>query len=337
MQFPGEEGIINHIMIQAVLIAALLTAPPTQAPAADPQETGRRYTEWFYSGKLTELWERFTPEMKTGLPLDSLRAFREQVASLGAEESVLSERIESVPPLQVYIRTVRFSQAPTAQWIVQWALDSQGRAAGFFIRPRPEEAATKHLEYQTKTPLRLPFDGEWYVFWGGRTLEQNYHVAAVDQRFAYDLVIRRDGKSHTGDGSANEQYHCFGQPILAPGSGKVAVAVDGIADNRPGEMNPQQPPGNHIVIDHGNGEHSLLAHFKKGSIAVKPGDPVKAGDRLGLCGNSGNSSEAHLHYHLQTGAKFSEGEGLPAQFLNYVADGKKVERGEPVKGQIVRP
>lgn len=64
---------------------------------------------------------------------------------------------------------------------------------------------------------------------------------------------------------------------------------------------------------------------------------MKAGQTLGLCGNSGNSSEPHLHYHLQNTGIFFDGDGLPAQFLNYVADGKAVERGEPRKGQQVRP
>lgn len=318
------------------ILMTILLAVPAGA-AAEPQETGRLYTEWFYAGKVAELWERFTPEMKGALgTVDALQAFRGQIADqLGTEERVLSEKVVSSPPYQVYIRTVRFGKAPTPV-IVQWSLDQQNRVAGFFIRPQQEEAPTQHLEYRTKTPLRLPFAGEWYVFWGGRTLKENYHTAVADQRFAYDFVIRRDGKSHTGDGGTNDQYHCFGQPVLAPGPGKVAVAVGGIDDNRPGQMNPRQPPGNHVVIDHGNGEFSFLAHFKKASLTVKPGDTVKAGDRLGLCGNSGNSSEPHLHYHLQTTAKFGEGEGLPAQFLDYLAGGKKVERGEPVQGQTVR-
>lgn len=328
-------------MIYGILMAALLAAPPTDKPAADPQETGRRYTEWFYAGKTAELWERFTPEMKSALgSVDSLRGFREQVAAqLGAEESVTSERVTPSPPFQVYTRIARFAKVPMPV-VVQWSLDAEGRVTGFFIRPRQDEAApTSHLEYKTKTPLRLPFDGEWTVYWGGRKLEENYHAVTVDQRFAYDLVIVKDGSVHTGDGGTNEQYHCFGQPILAPGPGKVATAVDGIADNRPGpgNMNPEHPPGNHVVIDHGNGEYSLLGHLRQGSVAVKPGDVVKAGDRLGVCGNSGNSSMPHLHYHLQTSPTFGEGEGLPTQFLHYVADGKKVERGEPVRGQAIRP
>lgn len=67
----------------------------------------------------------------------------------------------------------------------------------------------------------------------------------------------------------------------------------------------------------------------------KVGDKVKRGDLVGRCGNSGNSSEPHLHYHLQNGPHFGQAEGLPAQFRNYVADGKKIERGELVKGQHI--
>lgn len=319
-------------MVTLLLAAALMGTAP------DPLATGRQYTSWFYASETARLWERFTPEMKQAIgTAEGLAQFREQVRSQGGEEAeVVSEQVTPSPPFQVYSRTVRMSKAPMPI-LVQWTLDDSGNVAGFFIRPVQEPAPSKHLDYQTKTPLRLPFEGEWFVFWGGRTEAENYHVVAPDQRFAYDFLILADGKSHTGDGTALEQYHCFGQPILAPSAGKVAVAVDGLPDQKPGEMDPSNPPGNHVVIDHGNRELSFLAHLKKGSVAVKKGDAVKTGDRIGLCGNSGNSSEPHLHYHLQTTERFGDGEGLPAQFLDYLADGRKVERGEPKRGQTVRP
>jgi murein DD-endopeptidase MepM/ murein hydrolase activator NlpD len=102
-------------------------------------------------------------------------------------------------------------------------------------------------------------------------------------------------------------------------------------------MNPDQPLGNYVVIDHQNGEYSFLAHLKQGSVAVQVGVRVEPGDLLGLCGNSGNSSEPHLHYHLQNAPGFPGGQGLPAQFQSYTADGVMVERGEPVRGQVVAP
>jgi len=174
------------------------------------------------------------------------------------------------------------------------------------------------------------------VFWGGRTIPENYHAFTTDQRFAYDLVIRRDGSTHTGDGLENKEYFCFGQPVLAPGAGTVVEAVDGIPDNRPSNMNQTQALGNHVIIDHGNGEYSFIAHFKNGTVLAKQGQRVGQGDQLGECGNSGNSSEPHVHYHLQTTAIFGKGEGLPAQFQRYYADGNWVERGEPTRGQNLR-
>jgi hypothetical protein len=158
----------------------------------------------------------------------------------------------------------------------------------------------------------------------------------AEQRFAYDFVIVKNETTHEGDGTKNEEYYCFGKEILAPASGKVVEAVDTVADNSPGTMNAQEPVGNHVILDHGNGEFSFLAHLKYGSVAVKQGDTVETGQLLGLWGNSGHSSESHLHYHLQTTAIFQQGEGLPTQFQSYMADGAFVKRGEPTRGQQIQ-
>ncbi|MCE7033233.1 M23 family metallopeptidase, partial [Lysobacter sp. GX 14042] len=77
-------------------------------------------------------------------------------------------------------------------------------------------------------------------------------------------------------------------------------------------------------------------HLRQDSVAVEAGQQVAAGDELGRCGNSGNTSEPHLHFHLQDSPVFGEGLGLPAFFNDYTADGEAVERGEPVQGQVVR-
>jgi hypothetical protein len=53
--------------------------------------------------------------------------------------------------------------------------------------------------------------------------------------------------------------------------------------------------------------------------------------------NSGNTSQPHLHFHVQNSPRSDEGDGLPAPFTNYVADGKPIDRGEPIRGQTVRP
>jgi murein DD-endopeptidase MepM/ murein hydrolase activator NlpD len=313
-------------------------APATSSPAAplDAKALGRSATAQFYASELEDLWKRFSATMRTAFKdKEQLQKFRTQVTNQAGEEtSVVDEVATHQGDFDVYVRTTTFSKVPMPV-IVQWAFNAEGEIDGFYIRPQATEAASRYLDYQTKTPLRLPFDGEWTVFWGGRTVAQNYHAAVRDQRFAYDILIFKDGVSHSGDGTKLEQFYAYGKPILAPGAGTVVVAADGLPDNTPGVMDREHPPGNHVIIDHGNGEYSLLAHLQKGSIKVKKGDVVKAGDPLALCGNSGNTSEPHLHYHLQTGSELRQGEGLPAQFLHYLANGVRVERGEPVKGQKV--
>ena len=200
----------------------------------------------------------------------------------------------------------------------------------------PDAAESNYLNYETKTALELPFDEEWWVFWGGRSVGENYHAAYKNQRFALDIVQRVNGKTHTGNGSKNEDYYCFGKTLNAPGSGKIVTVVNNLEDNVPGQFNRDFPAGNHVVIDHENGEFSFLAHFKKGTIIVSAGDAVSKGQELGNAGNSGNSSEPHLHYHMQTAKDHFEGEGLPAQFLNYYANDTFVENGEPVRNQYIR-
>lgn len=333
--------------IAAVPGAAGAQQPAAQPPAArvdsaDARATGREYTRRFFAGDLAALWSRFTPEMRQAMKDDSssLRAFHGQVTGqLGAEVELVREEARDAGGGRVhYARTIRFERGGAQRFVVNWVTAADGAIAGFVIRPAPEPAPTPHLEYVTKASLQLPFEGEWYVFWGGRTPEQNYHVVSRSQRFAYDMLVMRDGKSHVNDGRALTDYHCFGQPILAPAAGRVAKVVDGLPDQPIGSADARNPAGNHVVIDHGGGEFSTLAHLRQGSVTVHEGDPIRAGARVGACGNSGNTSEPHLHYQLQDAADMlaSGTLGLPAQFVGYLADGQPVARGEPLRGQRVR-
>ncbi|ALA85397.1 peptidase M23 [Stenotrophomonas maltophilia] len=325
----------------AVLVVSF-SALTSAAEATDPRQQGAMLTAQFYEGHVDALWERMTPQMQVGLQSpQSLVALREQVlAGWGAETELVSEKVEKVDGFDTYLRQARFARSPAIIQVL-WAIDAEGRIGGFYIRPLqtapPQAAASGFLDYQTRTRLQLPFDDEHFVFWGGRTVEQNYHAAHAGQRFALDLLVLRDGRSHRGDGLRNDDYYCFGRPILAPADGTVVEVVEGVADNVPGQMNAAQLTGNRVILDHGNEEYSVLAHLRQGSVRVAQGQVVRSGAHLGDCGNSGNSSEPHLHYQLQAGPVFGVGEALPAQFSGYVADGQPIARGEPVKGQRIRP
>ncbi len=106
-------------------------------------------------------------------------------------------------------------------------------------------------------------------------------------------------------------------------------------------MNPYSALGNCVVIQHREGEVSVLAHFKQGSIVVRVNDNVNRGQLLGKCGNSGNSSEPHRHYHLQNSPVLQDGLGIKCVFQKGVVtrDGKTetLTNWSPVKDQIVSP
>lgn len=317
-------------------------APPAVArsTAADTSvETARLCTRLFFEGKLDTLVERMSPAMRDKIHgLDGLAAFRGGVvAQLGGETELIAETVETLEDRVVHRRVARFERASDPPVEITWAFDRTGAITGFSIRPKAAEAASRYLDYQTKTPLRLPFDGEWTVFNGGRTLATNIHAAARNQRFAVDLAMARDGKTSSGDGRELSDYYVWGAPVVAPAAGKVLSVVDGLPDNPIGSTDRKNLAGNHLILDHGNGEYSLLAHLQRGSVAVRVGDDVVAGQRLGLVGNSGNTTEPHLHYHLQDGPVFPEAESLPAVFTHYFADDLPVARGELQKGQRVRP
>jgi len=191
---------------------------------------------------------------------------------------------------------------PKGEKTIQAQFDSKNKIEVIVFNKMKKYPQTDAL--RTQTTFQLPFQGEWFVTWGGSNELINYHYGAEQQRYAYDLIMVKNGFSYKGDPAKNESYFAFGQPILASAAGKVVRIVNDIHDNKPvGTENKEQIAGNHVIIDHGNGEFSYYAHLQKGSISVKVGDEVNVGDRLGKCGNSGNSSEAHLHFEVANSAE----------------------------------
>ena len=180
---------------------------------------------------------------------------------------------------------------------------------------------------RNKINLQLPFRGTWFVFWGGDTRKINTHHDVPNQRYAFDFAaVNEKGKRYAGKGKDNKDYHSFGKQVLAPADGLVVEAIDGVRDNKPGSMNDYSALGNAVIIKHGKNEVSVLAHLKRESLRVKISDKVKMGQIIGLCGNSGNSSEPHLHYHLQNDEIIQNGKGIKCYFLNI-----KVKRKGKIK------
>jgi len=178
----------------------------------------------------------------------------------------------------------------------------------------PIESYSKTDRKLTKNTYEMPFLGEWYVFWGGTNRFQNYHYAYANQRYAYDFVKVQNNSTYSDLPTRNGNYYAFGETIVAPCHGTVVTIEDGIVDNTPGEMNENQPAGNYIVIAHAHNEFSFIAHFECNSILVNVGDTVVTGQPIGRCGNSGNSSEPHIHFHVMDSADLHESTSLNIRF-----------------------
>lgn len=179
--------------------------------------------------------------------------------------------------------------------------------------------------FEPQVAYRLPFRGTWRVANGGISQQDSHSWDILTQRYAYDfLMVDEAGKSYRGDGQRLEDYYCYGQDILAPADGCVLQLKDSIPDHQqPGDSSidwsVRDFRGNFIVLKHAQGEYTFLAHFQPGSLQVKKGNTVKQGQLLGRCGNSGHSTEPHLHIHLQDHPNFYLGMGLPLPFEQMVA------------------
>ena len=198
-------------------------------------------------------------------------------------------------------------------------------------------------EYATRTELILPLRGRVLVFDGhdfyAHHRRWNLAHPVVGKlfrhnsgRYAYDLsIVDSAGRMYRGDGARNEDWYSWNAPVLAPGAGTVVAAESGEADWEVGRTSlpdsvvlarPLALFGNYVVIDHGNGEFSLLAHMQRGSLTVRKGDRVRQGQQVGRVGFSGSVYTVHTHYQLQRGPEY-DADGLPSTFVRVVRVGSR--------------
>jgi murein DD-endopeptidase len=200
---------------------------------------------------------------------------------------------------------------------------SQG--AGDSVRTHVLEGASASVTREIAV-LGPPLRGEGWLTGNGPDPQTGHRRgliavdgnAAIGQRFAIDYVkMDENGRRFTGDSLKNESYYAEGVDALAVADGIVALVKDGIPENVPGPASRAMPitletvGGNSVILDIGQGRYAFYAHLKPGSLRVRPGDRVRKGQVLGLVGNSGNSTEPHLHFHLMDGTSPLGSEGIP--------------------------
>ena len=153
-----------------------------------------------------------------------------------------------------------------------------------------------------KVELAAPFHGEWVVHQGGRSSLLNHHYPIQAQLFALDLTLRSPPVPVGEEPTELGEYPTFSQPMLAPADGTVVRAVGNLPDQPIGTTDDDVLVGNQVVIEMAHGRFVLLAHLMHDSVIVTEGQTVEAGEQIARCGNSGNTSEPHLHLQVQNRA-----------------------------------
>lgn len=289
----------------------------------------KNFEKKFNSNDYKEIFEMFSDEMKSTLPTqEAYKYFADLRKEVGGIKCIEFKK---------YVRGSFASYKTTfdkAVLAVNISIDKSSKINGFFIDEFREDNLPKIERNSTK--LILPFKDKWTVTWGGDTAELNYHVESNAQKNAFDFVITdKNGKSYKTDGATNEDYYAFGKELIAPCDGEIVLVVDGVKDNSPGELNPIYVPGNTVIIKTENKEYLFFAHFKQQSIVVKQGQKVKKGETLGLCGNSGNSSEPHLHFHIQNVENMNIATGVKCYFDQINVNGQIKMDYSPIKAEKI--
>jgi murein DD-endopeptidase len=158
----------------------------------------------------------------------------------------------------------------------------------------------------------------------GKKLPGQFHVP---ERYAIDWVISdNQGRRAVGDVHRNQSYLAFGKQVLAVADGVIAGTRDGYPEQTPPKIPPngneQMAAGNYIMEKLGDQQYAFYAHLQPGSLLVKQGDRVKRGQPIALLGNTGNSSEPHLHFHVSDRPDPLQSEGVPYVFDHFAQTGQ---------------
>lgn len=209
-----------------------------------------------------------------------------------------------------------------------------------------------------RAPVRIvsPVTGRWLAVNSPASKVPSHGVRAYGQAYAIDLVAEPEGAERPlfGAGPAfrpPQDFPAFGLPVRAMCDGTVVRAWDRLDDHRSRSSyaalavmvlegmvrefgGPRFVVGNHVVVRGDDGVFALVAHLRRGSVRVRPGDRVAAGDVIAACGNTGNTTEPHVHAQLMDRASLWTAQGVPFSFADVrIAHDDAVRDGVPVNGE----
>ncbi|MEV1047136.1 M23 family metallopeptidase [Streptomyces sp. NPDC049916] len=185
-----------------------------------------------------------------------------------------------------------------------------------------------------------PVTGRWTALNSPADKTPSHGTHAYGQTYAIDIVA--EPRTAEGEPPArppfrllwpparrNDRFPAFGEPLFAVADATVVRVGDGQRDhlsrtslpalvllllieaNVRSVLGVHRVLGNHVVLDLGGGTYAVYAHLRRGSAAVAAGDTVRSGQEIGRVGNSGNTTEPHLHFHLMDGPDPDAARGVP--------------------------
>ena len=187
-----------------------------------------------------------------------------------------------------------------------------------------------------------PVRGRWSAINSPADKVPSHGLHAYGQTYAIDFVHVPEGRFELKLGWSPATrppaaYPGFGKPVVAPADGTVVRVHDRERDHRsrsswPGLLlwiaeglvreltGPDRILGNHVVIEIGPGAYAVVAHLMRRSVTVEPGDRVRAGQEIAACGNSGSSTEPHVHFQVMDHPRALIAAGLPIRFTGAADD-----------------
>jgi hypothetical protein len=329
----GKSKTVNRLRIAGLTLVALSAAlfsgcsndsaddgeqSVKEAEKVDPE----KIADIFLAGEYERLYNQTSKDFQKEVSLKQLQQIGDEF-----NQEVDTYTIQSEMPLEPGITQLTWIDDGNAKGVVA-VVDDRDTVLGF--RALPLQTYPETDDDFTESTFVPPFHDAWFVVWGGTNSLVNYHYEYDNQRYAYDFLIMEGDSSFKGDPAKNDSYYACGKEVIAPADGQVVQIENDVPDNEPvGKMNEEQFAGNYVIIDHGNDEYSLLAHFKHQSIKVQEGDWLKQGDVLGLTGNSGNSSEPHIHFHVADAPDLGDSKSIRIKF----EDGQNWVQGDYVQGE----
>lgn len=207
-------------------------------------------------------------------------------------------------------------------------------AAAFIALAMVRPAPAQHEPVEVAAPVT----GRWVAVNSPATKTPSHGLRAYGQTYAIDILHPRPAGTRPrvpllGGFRRPETFSTFGEPVLAMADGVVTGAVDGRRDHLSRSswsalaylmlvegvrdlFGPAAVIGNHVVVDHGDGVHSMYAHLQRGTVDVAVGDRVVAGQQLAEVGSSGNASEPHLHVQLMDRPQPLRAAGIPFRWAD---------------------